>query len=47
LRGDEQGLADCRQRLQAIEAASARTHAAPPRAEIDLSDALADMGGDT
>ena len=47
LRGDDQGLADCRKRLQAIEAAATPTHAAPHGSEIDLSDALADMGGDT
>jgi tetratricopeptide (TPR) repeat protein len=47
LRGDDQGLADCRTRLQAIDAAATRAHAVPPGAEIDLSDALADMGDDT
>jgi tetratricopeptide (TPR) repeat protein len=47
LSGNDQGLADCRTRLHAIDAAATRTHAVPPGAEIDLSDALADMGDDT
>ena len=46
LRGDDQGLVECRKRLQALEAAPA-TPAAAPGSEIDLSDALADLGGDT
>ena len=45
LRGDEQGLADCRKRLQAIDAAMSASHASAPT-EVDLSDALADMGPD-
>jgi tetratricopeptide (TPR) repeat protein len=49
LRGDEQGLADCNTRLKALNvAASTGTpHTAPLSSEIDLSDALADIGGDT
>lgn len=49
LRGDDQGLADCHKRLKALNvAATARTPtAAAPSSEIDLSDALADLGGDT
>jgi tetratricopeptide (TPR) repeat protein len=48
LRGDEQGLAECQRRLQAINAA-ASTGSAPapaPGVEVDLSDALADMDPD-
>ena len=45
--GDEQGLADCHARLQAYDArpAGAQPAIAPGR-EIDLSDELADLGGD-
>jgi tetratricopeptide (TPR) repeat protein len=45
LRGDEAGLAECRKRLQAVNAAaSAAPASAPARVvEVDLSDALADM----
>ena len=49
LRGDDAGLADCHKRLKALTVA-ASTSAAPAakaNSEIDLSDALADMGGDT
>ena len=49
LRGDDPGLADCHKRLKALNVA-ASTSAAPAAkasSEIDLSDALADMGGDT
>ena len=47
LRGDEQGLADCYKRLKAIDAAASAAPAqAPVSAEVDLSDALADMGPD-
>ena len=46
LRGDEQAVADCHQRLRAIDAALSAAPAAAPGREIDLSDALADMGGD-
>jgi tetratricopeptide (TPR) repeat protein len=49
LRGDDQGLADCHNRLKALNVA-ARASApspTPPSSEIDLSDALADIGGDT
>jgi tetratricopeptide (TPR) repeat protein len=42
LRGDEQGLAECRARLQALVPAPPGV----PGRDIDLSDALADMGGD-
>ena len=45
LRGDDQGLADCQERLKAIEAAAPSVPHAPI-ADIDLSDALADLGGD-
>jgi tetratricopeptide (TPR) repeat protein len=47
LRGDDVGLAECHKRLDAI---AAEVNAAPVAAagsEIDLSDALADLGGDT
>jgi tetratricopeptide (TPR) repeat protein len=47
LRGDDEGLADCHKRLKAVEAASRPAPASAPGAEIDLSDALADLGGDT
>lgn len=46
LRGDEEAVADCHQRLRAIDAALSAAPAAAPGREIDLSDALADMGGD-
>src|SRR5688572_23123007 len=46
LRGDDQGLAECHKRLQAIEAAAGAAPAPAPGSEIDLSDALADMGGE-
>ena len=49
LRGDDQGLADCQKRLKALSV-TASTSSAPavaPSSEIDLSDALADLGGDT
>jgi tetratricopeptide (TPR) repeat protein len=42
LRGDDQGLADCHKRLKAL---NILWQSASP--EIDLSDALADIGGDT
>jgi len=49
LRGDDQGLADCHKRLKALSVAASAS--SPPAAgassEIDLSDALADIGGDT
>ena len=46
LRGDEAGLAECRKRMQAVDAAAsaAPASAAAPVVEVDLSDALADMG---
>ena len=47
LRGDDQGLADCHERLKAVEAATTSVPHAAPSADIDLSDALADLGGDT
>jgi tetratricopeptide (TPR) repeat protein len=48
LRGDQQGLADCQTRLKALNvAASSSPPAVAPGSEIDLSDALADLGGDT
>lgn len=49
LRGDEQGLADCNKRLKALNVAASKSapHSAAPSSEIDLSDALADIGGDT
>jgi Tfp pilus assembly protein PilF len=46
LRGDAQGLAECQKRLQAIDAAAGTTSAPAPALEVDLSDALADMGPD-
>ena len=47
LRGDEQGIADCHTRLKALQAAASATAVAAPGSEVDLSDALADLGGDT
>ena len=49
LRGDQQGLADCQKRLKALNVAatSSPPPAMAPGSEIDLSDALADLGGDT
>ena len=49
LRGDQQGLADCQKRLKALNvaASSSAPPAVAPGSEIDLSDALADLGGDT
>jgi len=49
LRGDDQGLADCHKRLKALNIAASASAAPPAKAspEIDLSDALADIGGDT
>ena len=46
LRGDDQGLADCQERLKAVEAAATSVPHAAPGADIDLNDALADLGGD-
>ena len=47
LRGDDQGLADCQARLQTFDPKPAGTQpAVAPGREIDLSDELADMGGD-
>ena len=46
LRGDEQGLAECRKRLQLIDAAASAASAPAPGLEVDLSDALADIGPD-
>lgn len=46
LRGDAQGLAECQKRLQAIEAAAGTASAPGSALEVDLSDALADMGPD-
>ena len=49
LRGDDQGLADCKKRLQALNVAASNSAppAVAPGSEIDLSDALADIGGDS
>ena len=47
IRGDAEGLAECHRRLRAIEAAASVAHVAAPGSDIDLSDALADIGGDT
>ncbi len=49
LRGDDQGPADCKKRLNAlnIAASTSAPHSAARSSEIDLSDALADIGGDT
>ena len=49
LRGDDQGLADCHTRLKALNVAAAARppHGVASNSEIDLSDALADIGGDT
>jgi tetratricopeptide (TPR) repeat protein len=44
--GDDQGLAECQERLKAVEAATTTVPHAAPAADIDLSDALADLGGD-
>ena len=48
LRGDEAGLGECRKRLQAVDAAASAAPASAPApvVEVDLSDALADMGPD-
>jgi tetratricopeptide (TPR) repeat protein len=46
LSGDEEGLAECRRRLEAIDATVRAAPAVASGSEIDLSDALADMGGD-
>jgi tetratricopeptide (TPR) repeat protein len=48
LRGDEEGLSACRDKLQTLEATpdTAIRAMASGAVEIDLSDALADIGGD-
>ena len=46
LRGDELGLAECQERLKLVEASASSVPHAAPAADIDLSDALADLGGD-
>jgi tetratricopeptide (TPR) repeat protein len=48
LRGDEEGLASCRARLDTLDAApdTQMRAVAGGTVEIDLSDALSDMGGD-
>jgi tetratricopeptide (TPR) repeat protein len=46
LRGDDQALADCQERLKAVEASASAASHPPPASDIDLSDALADLGGD-
>jgi tetratricopeptide (TPR) repeat protein len=46
LRGDGQGLADCQERLKAVEASARGASHSTPSSDIDLSDAIADLGGD-
>jgi tetratricopeptide (TPR) repeat protein len=48
LRGDDDGLADCRARLQALDDGPDTAHraAASGAMEIDLNDALSDLGED-
>ena len=47
LRGDEDGIAACQQRLRTVEASSSvQAPGSPPVVEVDLSDALADIGDD-
>jgi hypothetical protein len=48
LRGDEQGLAECQARLQALDAGPDTAHRAVSTGavEIDLNDALSDLGED-
>jgi len=48
LRGDEPGLADCQARLQSLDTGPDTAHraAAAGAVEIDLNDALSDLGDD-